>query len=165
MGSKLELLVNLLDAIKETLTSIQKERFKLNEDEAPLKTKKKITDENFQKLIKLKNDDFNTILAIKNEILALDVDEDSSRAYKNDGIEDKIVAINKCFDQTFAIVDQMKRETEFLGNTSTEFEDDSVEADKSNDFFKSKDESNSYGDSNSNSDVMTPGKFYNVIPT
>lgn len=158
MGSKLELLLNLLDAVKETLTSIQKERFKLNEDEVPLKTKKKITDENFQKLIKLKNDDFNTILAIKNEILALDVD-DSSRAYKNDGIEDKIVAINKCFDQTFAIVDQMKRETEFLENTSTEFEDDSIEADKSNNFFKNKDESISYGDSNSNSDAMIPGKF------
>lgn len=152
MTTKLERLVNLLDEVNETLTSIQKERFKLNADEVALKTKKKITDENFRKLIKLKNGDFNTILTIKNEMLASD-----SEAYKNEGIEDKIVAINKCFDQTFAIVDQMKRETEFLENASTE--DESMEADKTNEGFGSKDDSNSYGDSNSNPDDLIPGKL------
>lgn len=160
MGTKVELLLNLLNAVRETLLSIQKERFKLNEDEVPIQTKKKITNEKFQKLISLKNDDYSTILNIRNEILALAEDDADFRAYQNDAIEDKITAISKCFDLTFSIVDQMKRETEFLENTSTEFEDESfsLDADKSIDFCKSKDGTNSYGDSNSNSDVMIQGR-------
>lgn len=159
MAPKAEHLLSLLENVTEILKSIQKQRFELNADEVPVKTKKKATDENFQKLIKLKNDDFNTILNIKNEILALTEDDDDFCAFQNGDIEQKIIALDKCFDQTFAIVDQMKRETEFLENTSTEFEDESfsLEADKSNDFFKSKDDTNSYGDSNSNSDVMIQG--------
>lgn len=160
MATKVELLLNLLDEVKEILISIQKERFELNADEAKLKTKKKIADENFQKLIKLKNNDFNAILLIKDEILALDEESDDNRAYKADGIEDKITTMSKCLDQTFAVVDQMKRETEFLENTSTEFEDDSsTDADRS-DFFKNQDQdikSNSYGDSNS--EVLIQGRL------
>ncbi|XP_037051540.1 uncharacterized protein LOC119085287 isoform X2 [Bradysia coprophila] len=150
MGTKVELLVNLLDQTKDALEAIQTERFEMNTNEASLKTKKQKTDENFQKLIKLKNEDYNTILCIQNEILAMDEESDDFRAYKDDGVADKIGMIDKCFDQTFAIVDQMKRETDFLENTSTECEDESARVDGSNDYFGMKTEFNiSSGDSNS----------------
>ncbi|KAG4073878.1 hypothetical protein HA402_014083 [Bradysia odoriphaga] len=150
MGTKVELLVILLDETKDALKAIQTERFEMNANETPLKTKKQKTDENFQKLIKLKNEDYTTILCIQREILALDEESDDFIAYKNDGVADKISVLDKCFDQTFAIVDQMKRETEFIENTSTECEDESARADGSNDYFGMKSELNiSSGDSNS----------------
>lgn len=157
MGTKVEILQNLLDEVKAKLTTIQNERSKMNDDELPVNMKKKITDENFQKIIKLKNDDINKILAIKNEILALNEEDVDFCAYKNDNFEDNITELNKSIDQTFAIVDQMKREIESLMNSedvSNEFEDEdetfSIGANRSNEFFKNNVESNSYGESYSN---------------
>lgn len=147
MGTKVEHLVNLLDEVRQALKAIQTERYDMNANETPLKTKKLKTDENFQKIIKLKNENFNTCLSIQNEILGLGEDSDDFSAYKNEEVEDKIATVNKCFDQTFAIVDQMKRETEFLENASTEFEDESARADGSNDYERMKNISS--GDSNS----------------
>lgn len=147
MGTKVEHLVNLLDEVRQALKAIQTERYDMNANETPLKTKKLKTDENFQTIIKLKNENFNTCLSIQNEILALGEDSDDFNAYKNEGVEDKIATVSKCFDQTFAIVDQMKRETEFLENASTEFEDESARADGSNDYERMKNISS--GDSNS----------------
>ncbi len=158
--TKVEFLLSLLHEVKETLISIQKERFDVNVDEKPLKTKKKVTDENFQKLIKLKNEDFNTILAIQNEILALDAEDENLHTYMTKDLEAQINTLNKCFDQTFAVVDQMKRETEFIENTSAEDESFSMTPIKSDDFDRNKNESSSScGDSNSNSnyEALTEG--------
>lgn len=159
MTTKAELLLNLLDTIKETLVSIQQERFDVNANERSLQSKKRITNENFQKLIKLKNEDFNTILLVENEILASGEESDEVCAYNKNGIKDKILTIGKCFDQTFSVVDQMKRETEFLENTSTEFEDDSLPmtGGRSNEYFENKNDSNSCGDSNSTTDAIIQG--------
>lgn len=168
MGTKIELLQNLLDQAKEKLTSIQNERCKLNDYELPANMKKKITDENFQKIIKLKNDDITTILEIQNEILALNEEDDDFCAYKNGAFENKITELNNTIDQTFAVVDQMKRETESLMNSedvSNEFEDEdetfSIGANRSNEFFKNNLGSNSYGDSNSNVIPSIIGRLFN----
>lgn len=168
MATKPELLLTLLETIRQELLAIQKQRFDYNANENSLKSKKRVTDENFQKLIKLKNEDFNKILNIENEILAGGENSADFSAYKDDGIKEKILTIGKCFDQTFGVVDQMKRETEFLENTSTEFEDESLcmTADKSNDYDENKNLSNS-GDSNSNSttsEAVIEGKqFLQII--
>lgn len=120
MKSKFRILQNLIDNIKDNLTSIQKERSKLNDTKLPLKTKKRISDENFHKIIKLKNDDINAVLAIKNEMLELDEGNgDDGRQlspYNIFGIDDKIANMYKLFDETFSVVDMMKRQTEYMLN-------------------------------------------------
>lgn len=166
MGTRVDLLRNVLNQVKENLELIQNERSKLN-DETSVKAKKRIADGNFQKIITLKNDDMNTISTIKKEILELDEEDDDVRVYKDEGFDDKINEINMSFDQTFAVVDQMKRETELLMNNedgSNEFEDEnetfSIGANKSNEFFKNNDDlSNGCGEPNAMTPGMTPCKL------